>query len=88
MIAAVKHGGLMMEELKFPMSTGQVCRLFRTAEHRLCNLARMGKLDVPNIGGRRMWSAEHVLKAARLLGLDSVEVRNACTATRQIGGAR
>jgi hypothetical protein len=72
-----------VHETVFPMSTGQVCRLLQTAEHRVINPIRQGKVDVPNIGGRRLWSAEHVLAVAKLIGKDTPALRNAC---RQGGG--
>ena len=61
---------------QFPMGTGAVCALVGINEHRARNLIRSGKLDVPCVGGRRLWFSEHVLKLAKLVGLDTVEVRN------------
>jgi hypothetical protein len=72
-----------MQQVHFPLSTGQVSRLLHTPEHRIVNPIRQGKLDVPNVGGRRIWSANHVLAVAKLLGKDSIQLRNLC----QKGGA-
>lgn len=87
--------------MQFPMSTGAVCTLVGLPEHRARNLIRCGKLSVPCLGGRRMWFSEHVLALAKLVGLDTPAIRNACRnaqaatqpavqcpATCQIGGAR
>lgn len=63
---------------QFPLSTGQVSALLQTPEHRVINPIRLGKLHVPNVGGRRMWSTEHVLAVAKLIGKDSLEIRNLC----------
>lgn len=68
-----------MDTIQFPISTGQVCRLLETPEHRVLNPIRQAKLFVPNIGGRRLWSAEHVLTVAKILGKDSPTIRNLCT---------
>ena len=65
-----------MQYLRFPLSTGQVCRLLQTPEHRIINPIRQGKLDLPNVGGRRLWSAENVRSVAHMLGKDSAELRN------------
>jgi len=62
----------------FPLTTGTVCRLLSVPEHRLINLERLGKITVPTVCGRRAWSADLVLRAARLLDKDSPAVRNVC----------
>ena len=67
----------------FPMGTGAVCALVGINEHRARNLIRSGRLSVPCVGGRRMWFSEHVLKLAKLVGLDTVEVRNAIFAAEK-----
>ena len=67
------------KEIQFPLSTGQVCNLLRTPEHRVLNSIRLGKIkDVLNVHGRRVWSAENVMCLARLLGKASPELRNLC----------
>jgi len=62
----------------FPMGTGAVAALVGVPEHRARNLIRWGKMNVPCVGNRRMWFAEHVLELARLTGKDTPALRNAC----------
>lgn len=62
----------------FPISTGAVVRLLHVAETRLVHLIRQGRIEVPVVFGRRAWDRCHVLRAAKLLGLDTPEVRNLC----------
>ena len=63
---------------EWPLSTGNVARLLNVPEFRLTNPIRLAKLNVPFISGRRAWAPEHVLKVAKLIGKDSIEVRNVC----------
>lgn len=77
-----------MQGLQFPLSTGQVCRLLETAEHRVINPIRQGKVHVPNIGGRRLWSASHVLTVARIIGRDTIEIRELVTAAQKVEAAK
>jgi len=74
--------------MQFPFSTGQVCELLQTPEYRVINPVRARKVHVPNIGGRRLWSAENVLAVARILGKDSPEIRNACAPAPAAEGGR
>lgn len=67
-----------MAKIAFPLGTGQVCALLQTPEFRLVNLCRAGKLTVANIGGRRLWYSDQVLKAACLLDKATPEIRNLC----------
>ena len=73
--------------MPWPISTGAVCKLMPgVKEYQLNNLIRLGKLDVPLQMGRRAWNTEHVLQAAKLLGRDSLEIRNLCASVKS-GGA-
>lgn len=63
--------------MTWPKSTGDVRKILKVPEHRLRNLVRLEKIDVPLLGGRRLWSLEHATEAARLLGADTIELRNA-----------
>ena len=65
----------------FPISTGQVAKLLGVPEHRVSSQIRLGKLSPPQSMGRRAWSAEHVLTVAKLLGRDSIQIRNLCNET-------
>ena len=67
-----------MQHLQFPLSTGQVCRLLQTPEHRVINPIRQGKLSVLNVGCRRLWAPGDILIVAKLLGKDTPEIRNLC----------
>lgn len=69
-----------MNELQFPLSTGQVCKLLDVAEHKVINPIRAGKLQVPNVGNRRLWMPENVLAVAKILGKDTLEIRNVIAA--------
>jgi len=57
-------------------STGQLRRILDVSERRLDALCRQGRINVPLFAGRRVWSADLALRAARLLGRDTPEVRN------------
>jgi hypothetical protein len=57
--------------VKFPISTGQAAQFLGTNEPRLAELVRRGKI-VPEpaiFAGRRLWVRDHILQAARALGL-------------------
>ena len=51
-------------------TTGQVRHRLKVAEHRLVNLIRGNRLDVPLVGNRRIWSESHIRKAAQMLGVE------------------
>ena len=57
--------------MKTPMSTGEVARLLGLTEPRLSELVRRGKIKPPPalLAGRRFWSREDIVRAARHLGL-------------------
>lgn len=69
--------------MQFPLSTGAVCALVGLPEHRIRNFIRSGKLSVPCLGGRRMWFPNDVLALSKLVGRDTVELRNACRVARE-----
>ena len=50
--------------------TGQVAELLEVTEPRLNDLIRRQKIEPvpPVVGGRRLWSPDHVEAAARALG--------------------
>ena len=73
-------------DTQFPLSTGAVVKLLQIPEYRLINLERQGKLTIPLICGRRAWNKPDVLKAAKLLGRNTHEVRNLCEATANTNG--
>lgn len=58
-------------EVLLPASTGAVARSLGVTEPRLNDLIRRNKIRTPPavIGGRRHWTREHILDAARLLGV-------------------
>lgn len=57
--------------MDYPISTGQAARLLRVTEPRLAELVRRGRINPQSmvLAGRRLWQLEHVLQAARLLGV-------------------
>jgi len=59
-----------------PLSTGEVGQLLKVGEPRLNGLIRRGKIKpLPAIVfGRRAWSPDHIVQAARALGLPEEEV--------------
>lgn len=67
--------------MRFPMLTGEVKRLLACSESRLHGLVRAGVVSPPVVDGRRLWSREDVLAAARRLGLDGPAIRNLCRTT-------
>jgi DNA-binding transcriptional MerR regulator len=54
-----------------PASTGQVAQILGVSERRLNHLVRRGRISraPPVNAGRRLWGPEHILMAARALGL-------------------
>jgi hypothetical protein len=65
--------------MQWPLTTGAVVKLLSTREDSIRHLIRNRKVDPQQICGRRIWHPADVLAAAKLLGLDTVEVRNACS---------
>ena len=61
-----------------PASTGEVAQFLGITEPRLNDLIRRGRIDPlpPIAGGRRCWSAEHMLAAASAAGVDVAAVRH------------
>lgn len=59
-----------------PLSTGQAAALLGTTEPRLAEAVRRGRVQPPPpvVAGRRLWSTDHILAAARLLRVDAVSV--------------
>jgi len=68
---------------RFPLTTGQVATLLGVPEHRITSQIRLGKVAPHLYLGRRAWTREDVLKTARILGLDTLEIRAVCA-----GGAQ
>ncbi len=64
--------------MEWPLSTGQVCKLLEIPDHVCNNLIRCRRLDVPLSMGRRAWYPHHLLKISRIIGKDSLEIRNLC----------
>ena len=73
-----------MEELtmptQWPISTGQVVAILGVPEHRITSQIRLGKINPPQIMGRRAWTPLHVLAVAKIIGKDSIALRNMCSA--------
>jgi hypothetical protein len=69
----------------WPICTGEVCKLLAAREYQLTNQIRLGKVSPPLLMGRRAWMPDHVLAVARILGRDSIELRNALQ--KRDGGA-
>ena len=63
----------------WPKRTGEVAKLIGATEVRISSLIRLGKVNPPMLMGRRAWDRTHALTAAKVLGLDSCEVRNECS---------
>ena len=61
---------------QWPISTGQLCKLLDTPEHNIVNKIRAGKIHVQCVGGRRLWNPPEVARIAKILGKDSVQLRN------------
>ena len=59
------------EILKYPITTGQAASVLHTTEPHLADQVRKGRIvPAPEVvAGRRLWQAEHVLKAAEVLGI-------------------
>jgi len=64
--------------VQFPLLTGQVVLILHCKESRLHDAVRRGLVHPPIVSGRRLWRAPDVLAVAKLLGVDSADVRNAC----------
>jgi hypothetical protein len=73
--------------MQFPISTGQVCDLLNVRESRLDGLVRQRKVKPETVCGRRLWQPAEVLRAAHILGVDSIEIKNALRAA-QNGGSK
>ena len=65
-------------QIEWPLSTGQAAQFIGVTEVTLSNQIRLGKARPPMICGRRAWYPEHVLGIAKILGKDTVAVRNVC----------
>lgn len=54
-----------------PLTTGAAAGLLGTTEPRLSETVRRGQVTPPPpiMAGRRLWSAEHILKAGDALGI-------------------
>ena len=57
--------------MKYPLSTGEVARLLGATEPQLSEVVRRGHIDPPPrvVAGRRLWNAEHLQQAAKVLGV-------------------
>jgi hypothetical protein len=62
--------------MNMPMSTGQVLQLLDVPEHKLTSLVRLGKMKpVKVFCGRRLWTFNEVMEAAKLLGKPTYIIR-------------
>ena len=74
--------------MRFPMSTGQAAQLLATTEPRLAETVRRGRVspEPPILAGRRLWGPQHLLQAARALGVLTDELRADLKQSVQQGG--
>ena len=63
---------------EWPMTTQQVSALLNLRENRISDQIRYGKVIPEMILGRRAWSKETVLAAAKNLGKDSPTIYALC----------
>ena len=63
--------------MKYPISTGQAARMVGTTEPKLSEEVRRGRVSPPPaiFAGRRLWGPEHLLQAAKNLGLLTDDLR-------------
>ena len=63
--------------MKYPISTGQAAELLGTTEPQLAETVRRGRVRPapPIFAGRRLWGPEHLIQAARALGVLTDELR-------------
>jgi hypothetical protein len=63
--------------MRFPCSTGEGARLVGTTEPKLADLVRRRRIkpEPEIVAGRRLWTPQLLLDAARALGLATLEVR-------------
>jgi hypothetical protein len=63
--------------MDYPLSTGQAARLLPATEPKLNDLIRRGRIrpEPPILAGRRLWRREHLLQAAKALGLLTDDLR-------------
>lgn len=71
--------------MEWPITTGELRRLLDIPEHKLNNLIRLNKLSVPLVCGRRAWTPENAEQAAKLLGKDTMPLRNLLRNEREAG---
>lgn len=59
--------------MKYPISTGQAAALLEATEPQLAELVRRGRINPPPaiFAGRRLWMREHLVQAARHLGVSA-----------------
>jgi hypothetical protein len=69
-------GGTRQEAMSTHYYSGQVAHLLHTTEPALNDLIRRRKLDpVPEVvAGRRLWNRDHILQAAKRLGVPEASV--------------
>lgn len=77
-----------MLQIQFPITTGQVADLLQVPEYSLQNQIRNRKVMPQRSLGRRAWFAADVLKVARLLDKDSIEIRNALEAAVRLEASK
>ena len=63
--------------MKTPITTGQAADLLHSTEPKLGDLVRRKKVYPPPrvLAGRRLWETNHLLQAARALGVLTPELR-------------
>jgi len=62
--------------ISFPISTGEAAAVIGCDSYKLGILIRSNRVAPGFSLGRRAWSADDILRAARCLGLDTPELRN------------
>lgn len=72
------------------IASGQAAAILGITEPRLSELVRQGRIEPrpPVVAGRRLWSLEHVLKAAGALGRDGGPVAQAYLEAAREPGVR
>lgn len=62
--------------MQFPLSTGQAAAVIGSTEPKLAEEVRRGRVTPPPVvfAGRRLWGPQHLIQAARNLGLLTEEL--------------
>jgi len=74
--------------VKYPIPTGRAAQLLGVIEPQLSETVRRGKVRPAPwiVAGRRLWFAEHLIQAAKALGVLTPDLRAAIERTAPLGG--